>query len=47
MIQGLDTFKVFFKGYEDRYTLKQVFTQLPNAQTIEYVDQLLPWNTTL
>ena len=21
MIQGLDTFKAFFKGYEDRYTL--------------------------
>ena len=27
--------------------LKQVFTQLPNAQTIEDVDQLLPWNVTL
>ena len=27
--------------------LKLVFTQLPNAQTIEDVDQLLPWNVTL
>ncbi|MCU7893981.1 MAG: transposase domain-containing protein, partial [Candidatus Thiodiazotropha sp. (ex Lucinoma aequizonata)] len=27
--------------------LKQVFTLLPNAETIEDVDQLLPWNVTL
>jgi len=27
--------------------LKQVFTELPNAQTIDDVDQLLPWSTTL
>jgi hypothetical protein len=27
--------------------LKQVFTQLPNAQKIEDVDQLLPWNVNL
>ncbi|MCU7881138.1 MAG: transposase domain-containing protein, partial [Candidatus Thiodiazotropha sp. (ex Lucinoma aequizonata)] len=27
--------------------LKQVFTLLPNAKTIEDVDQLLPWNVTL
>jgi len=24
--------------------LKEVFTQLPNAQTLEQVDGLLPWN---
>ncbi|MFT7673848.1 MAG: transposase [Gammaproteobacteria bacterium] len=27
--------------------LKQVFSQLPNVETIEDVDQLLPWNATL
>lgn len=27
--------------------LKHVFTQLPNAQTIDDVDQLLPWNVSL
>ena len=27
--------------------LKHVFTQLPNAQTVDDIDQLLPWNTSL
>lgn len=31
-------------GLEPYAYLKQVFTQLPNAQTLEHVDALLPWH---
>ncbi|MCX2784212.1 transposase domain-containing protein [Microbulbifer thermotolerans] len=38
----IETAKLY--GHEPYRYLRQVFTELPKAQSVEEIEQLLPWN---